>query len=34
MVRTIFIAWLITIPVVAVLSALIFWLLPVFIAAP
>lgn len=33
-VRTILIAWLITIPVVAVLSALIFWLLPVFFTAP
>jgi PiT family inorganic phosphate transporter len=30
MVRTILIAWLITIPVVVVLSALIFWLLPAF----
>ncbi len=29
-IRTIAIAWLITIPVVAVLSALIFWLLPAF----
>lgn len=34
MVRTILIAWLITIPVVGVLSALIFWLLPTFIATP
>ncbi len=32
MVRTIFIAWLITIPVVGILSALIFWLLSTFIA--
>lgn len=30
-IRTIAVAWLITIPVVAVLSALIFWLLPAFI---
>lgn len=30
LVRTIFIAWLITIPAVGVLSALVFWLLPVF----
>jgi PiT family inorganic phosphate transporter len=34
MLRTILIAWLITIPVVGVLSALIFWLLPAFIATP
>jgi len=33
-VRTILIAWLVTIPVVGVLSALIFWLLPTFIATP
>jgi PiT family inorganic phosphate transporter len=32
MVRTILIAWLITIPVVVVLAALIFWLLPAFMA--
>jgi PiT family inorganic phosphate transporter len=34
MLRTILIAWLITIPVVGVLSALIFWLHPTFIATP
>ena len=34
MVRTILIAWAITLPVVGVLSAIIFWLLPAFITLP
>jgi len=34
MVRTIFITWLITIPLVGVLAALIFWLLPTLITIP